>query len=140
MNYTPTDILNHILENQLDSAFLLSLANHVDNYSIGEIVDRTFEQENDTFYLVSKSYGIRVAIQDDDVITALMNGLYVSAFLSRKADAYQVHFLVHRYPVAMKRQFDEDIMQEVVRYMILRTVVALRLDNIEKVNAYIGSK
>ena len=138
MNYTPTDILNDIFENHLDADFLFSLANHVNNYSIGEIVDRTFEQENETFYLVSKSYGIHAAIEDDDIITALMNGLYVSAFISRKESAYQVHFLVHRYPLTMKEQFEEEITNEVIRYIMLRTIIALRLDHPDKVRAYIG--
>ena len=80
-----------------------------------------------------------IQITDDDILTAIMNGLYVSAFISRQGDAYNVHFLVHAYPENMKSQFDEEILKEVLRYMIMMTIVRLRLDTPEKVEEYLGS-
>ena len=81
-----------------------------------------------------------IQITDDDIITAVMNGLYVSAFISRQGDAYNVHFLVHAYPENMKSQFDDEILKEVLRYMIMMTIVRLRLDTPEKVEEYLGSR
>ena len=52
-------------------------------------------------------YKINIQITDDDIITAVMNGLYVSAFIS---------------------------------YMIMMTIVRLRLDTPEKVEEYLGSR
>ena len=75
---------------------------------------------------------------DDEILTAAINGLYISAFISRKDDKYNVHFLVHQYPESMKAQFEEAIMNEVINYMISTTILALRLDCPEKVNQYIG--
>ena len=85
-------------------------------------------------------YKINMQITDDDIITAVMNGLYVSAFISRQGDAYNVHFLVHAYPENMKSQFDDEILKEVLRYMIMMTIVRLRLDTPEKVEEYLGSR
>ena len=85
-------------------------------------------------------YKINIQITDDDIITAVMNGLYVSAFISRQGDAYNVHFLVHAYPENMKSQFEDEILKEVLRYMIMMTIVRLRLDTPEKVEEYLGSR
>lgn len=40
----------------------------------------------------------------------------------------------------MKSQFDEEILKEVLRYMIMMTIVRLRLDTPEKVEEYLGSR
>ena len=37
MQYTPRDILNYVYEKELDTQFLLATANHVQDFSIGEI-------------------------------------------------------------------------------------------------------
>ena len=137
MSYTPGDILNYIYENKLDSDFVFALMNHVQNFSIGEITDKKIEKRGDEFYLTSKSYSIDVRLTDDEILTAAMNGLYISAFISRKEDKYHIHFLVHQYPESMKSRFEEEITKEVINYMIHGTVIALRLDTPEKVNEYI---
>ena len=124
MQYTPGDILNYVYEKELDTQFLLATANHVQDFSIGEIT--------------SRSYHLDIKITDDEVLTAAINGLYISAFISRKDDNYRVHFLVHQYPDQMKARFEEEITKDVVDYMIYGTIMALRLDTPEKVNAYLG--
>ena len=88
--------------------------------------------------MVSKAYSLDIKLTDDEILTAAINGLYISAFISRKDDKYNVHFLVHQYPESMKAQFEEAIMNEVINYMISTTILALRLDSPEKVNQYIG--
>ena len=80
-----------------------------------------------------------IKITDDEVLTAAINGLYISAFISRKDDNYRVRFLVHQYPDQMKARFEEEITKDVVDYMIYGTIMALRLDTPEKVNAYLGT-
>lgn len=137
MGYSPRDILNYIYENELDADFLLALASHVQNFSIGEIIDKQIEKRGDDYYLVSKSYSIDIKLEDDEILTAAMNGLYISAFVSRMADRYNVHFLVHQYPESMKAKFEDEITKDVIDYMIHGTIMALRLDTPEKVNEYI---
>ena len=43
MQYTPRDILNYVYEKELDTQFLLATANHVQDFSIGEITDKKIE-------------------------------------------------------------------------------------------------
>ncbi len=138
MNYTPKDIINYIYTNKLDTDFLFALTNHVQNFSIGEITDKKIIKRSADYYLVSKSYSLDIKLTDDEILTAAINGLYISAFISRKDDKYNVHFLVHQYPESMKAQFEEEIMKDVINYMISSTILALRLDSPEKVDKYIG--
>lgn len=138
MQYTPKDILNYVYEKKLDTDFLLAIAAHMDNFSIGEITDKQIKKRGEDFYLTSKAYQLDVKLTDDEVLTAAVNGLYISAFISRKDDNYRVHFLVHQYPDQMKARFEEEITKDVVDYMIYGTIMALRLDTPEKVNAYLG--
>ena len=44
MQYTPRDILNYVYEKELDTQFLLATANHVQDFSIGEITDKKIEK------------------------------------------------------------------------------------------------
>lgn len=139
-NYTPGDILNYVVEEKMESDFMVALTSHKMNYSIGEIVDRQFEKRGGGFHLCSASYRLDLPIEDEDIVTALGNGLYVSPFVERYGERYRIHFLVHPYPVFMKERFDEEILAEVIRYMIGKTILALRLDTPEKVMEYIGKK
>lgn len=136
-NTTPKEMVDYVFANGLDQDFLLAMMNHIGGYSIGEIADKKWVDEGEQVRLLSKSYDISVPIQDEEIVTAVKNGLYISAFVSRKEAARQVHFLVHQYPASMKAQFEEQITEEVVRYMVMKTVRALRLDSIEKILAYV---
>lgn len=137
MNYSPRDILNYIYDNNLDADFLLALASHVQNFSIGEITDKKIVKRGDDYYLVSASYSIDIKIHDEEILTAAINKLYISAFISRINDRYNVHFLVHQYPESMKSRFENEITKDVIDYMIHGTIMALRLDTPEKVQEYI---
>ena len=79
-----------------------------------------------------------IPVTDDEIVTAVLNGLYVSAFLSRNQDKYQIHFLVSGYPVDMKCRYEEHIAKGVVKYMIMSTIVACRLDSEKKLKEYIA--
>lgn len=138
MSYTPRDILNYIYENKLDADFMLALANHVQNFSIGEITDKKIEKRGGEYFLISKAYALTIKLTDDEILTAAMNGLYISAFISRKDDNYNLHFLVHQYPENRKAEFEDEITKDVIDYMIHGTILALRLDTPGKVKAYIG--
>lgn len=137
MQYTPRDILNYVYEKELDTQFLLATANHVQDFSIGEITDKKIEKRGEDFYLVSKSYHLDIKITDDEVLTAAINGLYISAFISRKDDNIRVLFWC-TISGSKKARFEEKITKDVVDYMIYGTIIALRLDTPEKVNAYLG--
>lgn len=139
MQYTPKDILNYVYEKKLDTDFLLAIAAHMDNFSIGEITDKQIKKRGEDFYLTSKAYQLDVKLTDDEVLTAAINGLYISAFISRKEDSYQVHFLVHQYPESMKARFEEEITKDVIDYIIYGTIMALRLDTPEKIQAYLNA-
>ena len=137
MGYTPRDMLEYVYENHLDGEFLLALASHVENFSIGEITDKRIEKRGEDYFLVSKAYALDIKLTDDEILTAAMNGLYISAFISRKEDNYKLHFLVHKYPQSMKSRFEEEITKEVIDYMIQGTILALRLDTPEKIERYV---
>lgn len=51
MQYTPRDILNYVYEKELDKQFLLATANHVQDFSIGEITDKKIENVGKIFIL-----------------------------------------------------------------------------------------
>jgi hypothetical protein len=51
MQYTPSDILNYVYEKELDTQFLLAMANHVQDFSIGEITDKKIEKRGEDFIL-----------------------------------------------------------------------------------------
>ncbi|MGN0161485.1 MAG: hypothetical protein ACI4AQ_08875 [Lachnospiraceae bacterium] len=137
MGYTPGDIVKYIIENEMEANFMVSLANHVRGYSIGEIADKEFIECNGKYRFRSKAYEVDVEITDEDIIVALMNKLYVSALISRKENRFELHFLVSPYPESMKGRFEEEILKQVIQYMILKTVIALRLDTPQKVEEYV---
>ena len=137
MSYTPRDILAYVYEKHLEDEFLLALASHVENFSIGEITDKRIEKRGEDYFLVSKAYAFDIKLTDDEILTAAMNGLYISAFISRKEENYKIHFLVHKYPESMKPRFEEEITKEVIDYMIQGTILALRLDTPEKIERYV---
>ena len=137
MSYTPRDILAYVYEKHLEDEFLLALASHVENFSIGEITDKRIEKRGEDYFLVSKAYALDIKLTDDEILTAAMNGLYISAFISRKEENYKIHFLVHKYPESMKPRFEEEITKEVLDYMIQGTILALRLDTPEKIERYV---
>lgn len=135
---TPYDILKYITENNLESNFLTSIQLHKNNYSISEIADKRFKEKDGEYKFISNLYKINVNIDDDEIITAIINKLYITPFISRQNDSFQLHFLVHKYPEDMKPRFEDEIAHEVVEYMMLKTIVALRLDEIKKVDEYIS--
>lgn len=137
MSYTPRDILAYVYEKHMEDEFLLALASHVENFSIGEITDKKIEKRGEDYFLVSKAYALDIKLTDDEILTAAMNGLYISAFISRKEDNYKLHFLVHKYPQSMKSRFEEEITKEVIDYMIQGTILALRLDTLDKIHSYL---
>jgi len=137
MSYTPKDMLEYVISHELEGDFVVAMSQHKGNYSIGEIVDKEFVEMEDGFHFISKGYQIDLLVTDEEILTAVMNKLYVSAFISRKEDLYQIHFLTHQYPEVMKPKFEDEIAHEVVHYMILKTIIALRLDTKEKIRKYI---
>ena len=137
MGYTRRDILAYVYEKHLEDEFLLALASHVENFSIGEITDKRIEKRGEDYFLVSKAYALDIKLTDDEILTAAMNGLYISAFISRKEENYKIHFLVHKYPQSMKSRFEEEITKEVIDYMIQGTILALRLDTPDKIHSYL---
>lgn len=138
MAYTPGDIYQYIVDNNKETKFLQAITNRRQNYSIAEITDKKIRiKEGNQVKFISTLYKINTQITDDDIITAVLNGLYVSAFISRYQDEYNVHFLVHPYPETMKSQFEDTILSDVLRYMIMMTIVRLRLDTPQKVDEYL---
>ncbi|MEE1009374.1 MAG: hypothetical protein UH963_09590 [Agathobacter sp.] len=138
MNYSPRDILNIVKEQGREADFFTSLTSHINNYTIAEITDCKYKEKDGKYFLMSQTYKLNIEITDDDILTALMNKLYVSAFISRFNDSYNIHFLVHRYPASMKPKFEEEIAGEVFDYMMLKTIITLRLDNPKKLEEYLG--
>lgn len=134
---TPMDMLNYAKEKGYESSFLASVALHKHNYSIAEIAEKRFKEKDGVYKFISKPFSINVEIEDKNIIEAIENGMYITPFISRKDDTYQVHFLVHQYPEMLRPQFEELIAQEVVEYMMLKTIIALRLDSELKIDNYV---
>ena len=135
---TPQDIYSYVVKSGRESDFLAAIMLRKRNYSIAEIADTAFCMEDGTCRLQSKQYRLNLAVEDAEIAAAVRSHQYITAFLSRQDEQYQIHFLVHRYPSERKAQFEEEIAQEVVRYMILKTIVALRLNTWKKVDEYLG--
>lgn len=138
MNYTPVDILNHVKSSGLEYKFMNALAYYKMGYSIGEITDREYIVKDNVCRMKSPSFSLNLKLDDEEIVAALKADMYVSAFICRKDNDYSVHFLVHKCRNSEKSDNEEAIAQEVVDYMILRTIVALRLDSYKKVDEYIG--
>ena len=76
MQYTPSDILNYVYEKELDTQFLLAMANHVQDFSIGEITDKKIEKRGEDFYLISGAYHLDIKITDDEVMDCISVHLF----------------------------------------------------------------
>lgn len=135
---TPTDMLKYVIDNELEFDFITAISAQTGNYSIAEITDKKFVGHDSSYKFKSQMYSLNLDITDDEILTGIINKLYISAFISRKDNNYQVHFFVHQYPESMKERFDEAITKEVIQYMILKTIIALRLDTELKIDKYIG--
>lgn len=135
---TPQDIYQYVINSGKESDFLSAILMQRQQYSIGEIPDAVFTAEGGAGRLQSARYNLNLTIEDAEIVAAICDQRYITAFLSRHGEQYQVHFLVHRYPAAQKIQFEEAIAREVVRYMILKTIVALRLTTWRKVDEYLA--
>ena len=136
MNYMPKDILDYVIENEREADFLVANTLHKSGYSIGEITDARFIKRDGIYLIKSKTYNINSEINDTDIINALDNNIYVSAFLSRLNDNYHLQFFVHNCSTSEKDDNAEIIARTVVQFMIYRTIITLRLDSIEKVEDY----
>ena len=137
MNYSPVDILDYVLENDKDADFFVAISLHKYGYSIGEIPDLKLEWTNEKLYLKSEAYKLNQPVADMDIMIASKSGKYISAFISRYNDTYQIHFLVHECLASDKANHEDEITNRVVQYMILKTIKQLRLDTPEKVDAYL---
>lgn len=139
---SPNEAYEYITDNNLETDVLSAMMTHTMDYSIAEIADGNFkidkEDNGRKVTFVSKGYKIDVPVTDEEIVTAALNGLYISVFISRKADKYNVHFLVSGYPARMKAMFEDEIAKNVVRYMILSTVVACGLNSEKKIREYIN--
>lgn len=134
---TPQDIYDYVVKNGKESDFLSAILLQKDNYSIAEIADAVFSQDDTGCRLRSQQYRLNLPIVDEQIGAAVRSGRYLSAFISRQEDQYQLHFLVHRCQADQKSQFEEEIARAVVRYLILKTIVALRLTTWRKVDEYL---
>lgn len=137
MNYSPVDILDYVLANDKDADFMLSISLHKQGYSIGEIPDLKLVWINDQLIMKSNAYNLEQTVADMDIMIAYKSGKYISAFISRYNENYQIHFLVHECLLDEKPKFEDDIANRVVQYMILKTIKQLRLDTPQKVDAYL---
>lgn len=136
MAYTPVDILDYILDNNRDADFMLAMSMHKMGYSIGEIPDAKFEWNDDKMSIQSDAYRLQREVVDMDIMVAYRAGKYISTFISRFGEMYQIHFLVHDYMVEEKSEHEEEIAERVVQYMILKTIKQLRLDTPEKAEQF----
>lgn len=137
MAYSPIDILDYILDNEKDADFMVAITMHKGGYSIGEITDLKLKWKDDKLLMISPTYKIKQEVMDPDIMIASKAGKYISAFISRFGEAYQIHFLVHDCMTEDKEANEDEIAMRVIQYMILKTIKQLRLDTPEKVEQYL---
>lgn len=137
MGYTPVEILDYVIDNEKEADFMVSMTMHKYGYSIGEITDVIFKWKDDHLKMISKAYKLNQIIDDPDIVIAAQAGKYISSFISRYNDAYQIHFLVHDCMKEDKEKYDDEITKRVIQYMIFKTIKQLRLDTPEKVDSYL---
>lgn len=137
MEYTPTDILEYVLENKKEADFLVAISMHRYGYSIAEIVDLKIKAEAEGVYFRSQSYNLNQLVQDEEIVGAYKAGRYISAFISRFEENYQIHFLIHDCLQQEKMQYENEIVERVVQYMILKTIKQFRMDTPQKVDEYL---
>lgn len=137
MAYSPIDILDYVLDNGKEADFMVSITMHKGGYSIGEITDLKLKWKEERLKMFSKTYSINQDVTDTDIMIASKAGKYISAFLSRFGDMYQVHFLVHDCMEEDKEANEDEIAMRVIQYMILKTIKQLRFDTPEKVEQYL---
>lgn len=135
-NYLPRDILEYVLDEKLEADFLTAIMLHKQDFSITEIADRELWTVDGKCYIKSANYGLSIEVPDEEIVAAIRNRQYVSVFLSKKGEDRQLHFFVHKCSIEDKPQNEELIAEEVVQYMLLKTIVTLRLDTPEKVKDY----
>ena len=138
MGYAPIEILDYVIDNEKEADFMLAIAMHKGGYSIGEIADLKIICKEDRVIVKSDMYNITERIEDPDIVIAAKAGKYISAFMSRMNNSFQVHFLVHDCMIEDKPKYEDEIALRVVQYMILRTIKQLRLDTPKKVDSYIA--
>ena len=136
-NYTPIDILDYVIDNEKEADFMMALSLHKYGYSIAEIADASLVWKKDTLCIESEMYKLEQSVNDFDIMVASKSGKYISSFISRFNDIYQLHFLVHECLMDEKASNEDEIAMRVVQYMILKTIKQLRLDSIDKVEKYI---
>jgi len=134
--YSPRDILLYVVEEKLEADFLTAIMMHKQDFSIAEIADRELWIVEGKCYLKAESYGLNLEVTDEEIIAAVKAKMYVSVFLAKYEDNRQLHFFVHRCPIAKKAENEEQIAEEVVQYMIFKTILTLRLDTPDKVKEY----
>ena len=137
MAYTPIEILDYVIDNGKEAEFLVANSMHKQGYSISEIPDIKYVWNDTRLRIFSKSYNINEIITDPEIMIASKSGKYISTFISRYHDDYQVHFLVHDCMEADKAANEEEITMRVIQYMILKTIKQLRLDAPYKVDDYL---
>lgn len=54
MQYTPSDILNYVYEKELDTQFLLAMANHVQDFPLGRLRIRRLRNVGKIFILFQR--------------------------------------------------------------------------------------
>ena len=81
---TPKECYDYIVKNELETAVIGAMMQQTDNYSIAEIADARFHNREGKISFTSAGYKINIEVTDDEIVTAVLNGLYVSAFLIKK--------------------------------------------------------
>jgi len=135
---TPKDIYDHVVSAGKEADFLTAIAMHRRNYSIAELPDAVFDPAEGALRLRSKLYKLDIPIEDSDIAGAAEKGQYISAFLCRHEEQYQLHFLVHPWAASEKAAHEEELTRNVVQFMILRAIITLRLTTWRKVDEYLA--
>lgn len=137
MRYSVEEMCQYMKDEELVIPVLHANRVCKNRYSIMEIFDAKFQREGDKVRLISKDLDLYELMEDDNIITAVINEIYLTAFVERNQDAYFVHVLVSKYPRCLKKRYEKEIFDEVIDYMLQQIIKSQNLTTKGRLMKYI---
>lgn len=137
MRYSVEEMCQYMKDEELVIPVLHANRVCKNRYSIMEIFDAEFQREGDKVRLISKDLDLYELMEDDNIITAVINEIYLTAFVERNQDAYFVHVLVSKYPRCLKKRYEKEIFDEMIDYMLQQIIKSQNLTTKGRLMKYI---
>ena len=100
---TPADCYKYIIDNDIEMPVLGAMMNHAKDYSIAEIADGRFHNRDGVVSFSSPGYKVNIAVTDDEIVTAVLNGLYAVSY---------THLKFIMLVMKMEKESDEELAEK----------------------------